>query len=149
MPVTTRPACPSDRDVLAAMRADLWPDASAAAHAEELDAMWGGGQAEDAIIVAESDGGVIGFAEVALRSRADGCDPGRAVGYLEGWYVAEAHRRRGVGAALVSAAEDWARAQGCVEMASDTWIDNEGSQRAHEALGFEEVDRVVTYRKAL
>jgi hypothetical protein len=35
------------------------------------------------------------------------------------------------------------------EIASDTWIDNEPSQRAHEALSFEVVDRCVHYRKAL
>jgi aminoglycoside 6'-N-acetyltransferase I len=34
-------------------------------------------------------------------------------------------------------------------MASDTWIDNEGSQRAHEALGYEVVDHCVHYRKRL
>ena len=36
-----------------------------------------------------------------------------------------------------------------MELASDTWIDNEKSQRAHEALGFEVVDRCVNYRKVL
>jgi aminoglycoside 6'-N-acetyltransferase I len=46
-------------------------------------------------------------------------------------------------------AEDWARAQGCREMASDALIDNEGSQRAHEALGFDVVDRCVHFRKVL
>jgi aminoglycoside 6'-N-acetyltransferase I len=34
-------------------------------------------------------------------------------------------------------------------MASDTWQDNVDSQRAHEALGFEVVDRCVNYRKVL
>jgi aminoglycoside 6'-N-acetyltransferase I len=34
-------------------------------------------------------------------------------------------------------------------MASDTWIDREESQRAHEALGFEVVDRCVNYFKRL
>jgi aminoglycoside 6'-N-acetyltransferase I len=34
-------------------------------------------------------------------------------------------------------------------MASDTWIDNAESQRAHQALGFEVVDRCVNYRKRL
>ena len=48
-----------------------------------------------------------------------------------------------------NAAEEWARAHGCLEMASDTWIDNEESQRAHEALGFEVVDRCVNFRRAL
>jgi aminoglycoside 6'-N-acetyltransferase I len=47
------------------------------------------------------------------------------------------------------AAEDWARSQGCYEVASDTWIDHESSQRAHEALGFEVVDRCVPFRKGL
>jgi hypothetical protein len=42
-----------------------------------------------------------------------------------------------------------APAAGARELASDTWIDREGSQRAHEALGFEVVDRCVHYRKAL
>ena len=54
-----------------------------------------------------------------------------------------------MGALLLAAAQDWARGQGCVEMASDTWIDNEESQRVHEALGFEVVDRCVHYRKPL
>jgi len=48
-----------------------------------------------------------------------------------------------------AAAEDWARSQGCVEVASDTWIDNEESQRVHEALGYQVVDRCVHYRKTL
>src|SRR5688572_4077484 len=47
------------------------------------------------------------------------------------------------------AAEEWARGQGCTELASDTWIDNEVSQRAHAALGFELVDRCVNYRKLI
>src|SRR5260221_10595408 len=75
--------------------------------------------------------------------------PSRPVGYVEGWFVAQEYRRQGVGAKLLAAAEDWARSHGCVEMASDTWIDNDVSQRAHEALGFEVVDRFVHYRKNL
>jgi len=34
-------------------------------------------------------------------------------------------------------------------MASDALIDNDGSQRAHGALGFEVVDRCVHFRKQL
>jgi aminoglycoside 6'-N-acetyltransferase I len=55
----------------------------------------------------------------------------------------------GVGGELMRSAEDWARAQGCLEMASDALIDNEESQRAHEALGFDVVDRCVHFRKGL
>jgi len=102
------------------------------------------------ILVAETSGGrLVGFVEVDLRSHADGCNPAQPVGYIEGWYVAEDYRERAIGKQLLAAAEDWARDHQCVEMASDALIDNEVSQRAHEALGYEVVDRCVHYRKRL
>jgi aminoglycoside 6'-N-acetyltransferase I len=54
-----------------------------------------------------------------------------------------------VGAALLRAAEDWARAQGCHEMASDTDIENQLSQHVHEASGFTIAARAILYRKFL
>ncbi len=112
------------------------------------------GQAESYVAVSDlrcgdNSGTLAGFLEVGLRSHADGCDPRQPVGFVEGWFVKESLRRRGVGAQLLAAAEDWARSQGCVEMASDTWIDSSLSQRVHEMLKFEVVDRCVHYRKAL
>lgn len=68
---------------------------------------------------------------------------------MEGWFVQEQFRNRRVGGELMRSAEDWARGRGCREMASDALIDNEGSQRAHEALGFDIVDRCVHFRKEL
>jgi hypothetical protein len=41
------------------------------------------------------------------------------VAYLEGWYVDRDVRRHGIGAALVHAAEAWARERGYRELASD------------------------------
>jgi aminoglycoside 6'-N-acetyltransferase I len=103
-----------------------------------------------ALFVAEdAESRTIGFVEVALRSHADGCDARQPVGFIEGWYVSADHRRSGVGRALIKVAEDWALEQGCIEMASDTWIDNPGSERAHQALGYEVVDRCVHFRKPL
>ncbi|MHB8778501.1 MAG: GNAT family N-acetyltransferase, partial [Anaerolineales bacterium] len=46
-------------------------------------------------------------------------------------------------------AEDWARERGCTEMASDTWLDNEASIRAHLKLGYLEVERLVHFVKPL
>ena len=100
-------------------------------------------------VAVDSSGRLVGFLEAGLRFYAEGCDPSRPVGYVEGWYVDLEFRRKGVGAKLMARAESWARRQGCVEMASDTWIDNLDSQRAHDALGFEEVERCVHYRKSL
>ena len=102
------------------------------------------------VLVAEADeGSLVGFLEVGLRSSADGCKESHPVGYVEGWYVAANWRQRGIGAELLRAAEGWARCQGCIEMASDTAIDNEVSQRVHAAVGFEVAERSVLYRKAL
>ena len=143
----------ADRRSLARLRHALWPEGSLAEHERELEQIFDGTWSRIhpyVVFVSESASGeIVGFAEVSVRSRADGCDPSRPVGYLEGWYVSETDRRRGIGAELLQAAEEWARAQGCVEMASDTWIDNEISQRAHEMLGFEVVDRCVNYKKRL
>ena len=131
----------------------LWPEASADEYALEMALLVAGkspGELPTVIFVAEeSQGRVVGFIEVGLRSHADGCNPARPVGYIEGWYVAPEYRRRKVGTKLVGTAEQWARDQGCVEMASDTWLDALSSQHAHEALGFEIVDRCVHYRKPL
>jgi aminoglycoside 6'-N-acetyltransferase I len=89
------------------------------------------------------------LAKSDLRSHADGCDPARPLGYVEGWYVTKKYRRHDIGRQVLSAAEDWVRSYGCVEVASDTWIGNELSKSCHEALGFEVVDRCVHYRKGL
>lgn len=147
-----RMAAPGDLDALVSLRAALWPDASRAEHQGEVRAILAGSPRSTlplVLLVAEAQGTVVGFVEVGLRSHADGCDPVRPVGFLEGWYVAREHRGAGLGRALIAAAEDWCRDRGCEELASDTWLDARDAQRAHEALGFELVDRCVNYRKRL
>lgn len=147
-----RQAMPGDEEALVCLRHDLWPDTSVAAHRAEVDAIVAGRPRSTlplVVFVAESEDRLIGFVEVGLRSHADGCDPSRPCGFLEGWYVEPSFQKRGIGRALVARAEAWCRSQGCTEMASDTWIDREESQRAHEALGFEVVDRCVNYFKRL
>lgn len=148
-----RPATPGDLELLARLRAALWPESPVSEHAHELSSILAGkplGILPLVIFVAEStDGTLVGFLEAALLSCADGCDITHPVGYVEGWYVAASHRRQGIGAALLRAAEDWARSQGCREMASDTQLTNTLSQQVHESLGFAVAERAVLYRKAL
>lgn len=87
-----------DPEQLTRLRHALWPEFSAADHAKELDLILAGrslGILPEAVFVAESnDGALLGFLETGLRSYADGCDPAHPIGYVEGWYVAESHRRR-------------------------------------------------------
>jgi aminoglycoside 6'-N-acetyltransferase I len=148
-----RQAHRSDKNELAKIRVLLWPESSVEVHRKELESilrfrMYG--TLPMTILVSQDDSGALtGFIEIGLRSHADGCDPARPVGFVEGWFVHEASRKRGIGSALMRSAEAWARTQGCREMASDTWLDDQRSIRSHQALGFEVVDRCVHFRKAL
>jgi aminoglycoside 6'-N-acetyltransferase I len=147
-----RLAAPDDALRIGELAHALWPDGSVTGHAEHAAAIARGKPDSTlplAVFVAERDNRIVGFIEVGLRSHADGCDARRAVGFVEGWYVEPRLQRAGIGRALMAAAEAWSREQGARELASDTWLDNAGSQHAHEALGFEVVDRCVHYRKAL
>ena len=148
-----RLAQPPDLRALAPLLTALWPESPAEEHARELELILAGkapGTLPLVIFVAEDkDGALVGFLECGLRSHAESCNPSRPVGYVEGWYVVDGHRRRGIGKSLLAAAEEWARVQGCVEMASDALIDNVLSQNVHQRLGFEVVERSVHFRKAL
>ena len=128
---------------------------------EDVSLGWGeGGKADAEAILDHPDEGIafiardehaaaIGFAEASLRrDYVNGCSTS-PVGFLEGLFVVPAFRRRGVARNLCRHAEDWAASLGCSEFASDVVLGNETSQRAHEALGFEETERVVYYRKLL
>jgi putative acetyltransferase len=138
------------------MRALLWPDDTAGEHAEEVGAFfrtnafrWSEPFLGLAVFVAvRPGGGLCGFLEASIRPYAEGCATW-PVGYVEGWFVDADVRRQGIGKRLVRAAERWAAAQGCREMASDAHPENKVSLMAHKALGFEESERAVHLRKRL
>jgi aminoglycoside 6'-N-acetyltransferase I len=151
-PTTVRAGRPLDLDAVTRLQAALWPEGPVEEHREHAAAILAGKPPSTlplVLIVAEVEHDVVGFIEVGLRSHADGCDTRHPVGFIEGWYVEPRHQRRSLGRALMSAAEEWARSHGAHELGSDTWIDEIGSQRAHEALGFEVVDRCIHFRKSL
>jgi aminoglycoside 6'-N-acetyltransferase I len=79
---------------------------------------------------------------------AEGCHSS-PVPFIEGWYVEPAMQGRGIGRALVEAAEAHARAAGYTEIASDADVQNAEGIGAHSALGYDEVERVVCFRKSL
>jgi aminoglycoside 6'-N-acetyltransferase I len=148
-----RLSTPDDSRRVGELAHALWPDGSVDDHVEHAAAITRGEPASTlplvVFVAVDNDNAIVGFIEVGLRSHADGCDSSRQVGFIEGWYVEPRVRGRAIGRALMAAAEAWARDRGARELGSDTWLDNAGSQRAHEALGFEVVDRCVHYRKSL
>jgi aminoglycoside 6'-N-acetyltransferase I len=100
------------------------------------------------VFVADAGGRLVGFLELDFRKYAPGCTSS-PVPFIEGWYVELAMRGQGVGRALIEAAEAFARASGHHEIASDAELENAGGIAAHGAVGFEEAERTVCFRKSL
>lgn len=142
-----RPYVSSDHAEWLRMLQALFPGHAAEEYATDMEA-WLARPDTGVLVAARDNGRLAGFAEVGERNYADGCDTA-PVAYLEAWYVDPDVRRQGVGAALVAAVEEWARARGYRELASDALLENVISQHAHERAGFTEVERAVKYRKSL
>ncbi|WP_038043099.1 aminoglycoside 6'-N-acetyltransferase [Thermus tengchongensis] len=139
-----RPLRPEDLPAYLALRLALWPEGGD--DLKEVESLLQ--DPDQAAFGAEVEGQLVGFVEASLRPYAEGCDT-RPVGYLEGWYVAPEWRGQGIGRALAEAAEAWARARGCREMASDAELSNLVGQEVHRRLGYQEVERIVCFRKDL
>ncbi len=133
----------------ARLRKALWPDTPVAEHRQETENLLGQHGRSCAFLAWTSDGRAVGFAEASLREDyVNGCTTS-PVAFLEGIYVDPDHRRCGVARVLIGAVEDWAHGLGMSELASDAELHNSVSHRMHAALGFEETERVVYFRKAL
>ncbi len=147
MDLVIRSATDLDKPEWLRMRRLLWPKEDLDGLRTEMDELLAD-PTTITFVAVRPDGRLGGFLEAGQRKYVDGCDTS-PVGYLEGWFVDEDLRGQGVGARLVRAAEDWARSQGLQEMGSDTWLEDEVSLLAHQALGYREVERLVHFAKRL
>lgn len=146
MEVAIRRATLDDKAEWFNMRKGIWPDAPDEYLDFDMDDILT--SANDAVFFALLDGRPVGMIETRIREYGEGCETS-PVGYIEGWFVYPELRGQGIAGTLTQAAEDWARGKGCTEMASDTWLDNEVSIRAHVKLGYYEVERLVHFVKQL
>lgn len=148
--ITVRAARATDTASWLRLRRALWPDGSEAEHRAEIDRFLAGRADEPQAVLLAVDGvgRIVGLAELSIRPCAEGCLTDR-VAYLEGWFVDDEVRGRGVGRALVAAAEEWGRSQGCREFASDCQASDDLAAAAHRAVGFVEVGLVRCFRKQL
>lgn len=91
----------------------------------------------------------VGFAQCQLRhDYVEGTETS-PVGYLEGIFVQEEFRHVGFAKELLQECERWAKRKGCTEFASDCELDNTDSFKFHMAMGFEEANRVICFRKGI
>jgi aminoglycoside 6'-N-acetyltransferase I len=129
------------------LRLALWPDASEAEHLSGMaDAL---ARHHYIRLASSADGSVVGFVEASKRMDYVNGTCSSPVAFLEGIYVAPAFRRSGVARALVNSVENWALAEACRELASDSLLGNTAAHAVHCALGFEETERVVYFCRRL
>ena len=122
----------------------LWPHSSIA----EMQAILQSPR-QAGFLVRGEEGSAIGFINLSLRYEYVPDASQSPVAFVEGIYVKAAYRQQGVGAALMQYAEQWARAQGCIELASDALLENTASHAFHTKVGFREVERVVFFIKPI
>ncbi len=89
----------------------------------------------------------VGFAQCGLRTDYVEGTESTPVGYLEGIFVKAAYRKDGYARELLLACEMWAKDMGCTEFASDCELDNIGSLKFHMAMGFDEANRIICFKK--
>lgn len=130
-------------------RMALWPGEEASAHRHDMASYLAAPERYCQFVAYDDGGAAMGFAEASVRSDYVNGTESSPVAFLEGIYVAPAYRRRGVAGHLVAMVERWARDRGFSELASDALLDNDESHAMHGALGFEETERVVYFRKVL
>ena len=114
----------------AALAQLLWPGHAQAELEQELAGYLQG--PEGAVFLAREDGADVGFAQCGLRRDYVEGTHTSPVGYLEGVFVQEEYRGRGV-----------------AEFASDCGLDNAASAVFHLRAGFAEAGRIICFTKRL
>ncbi len=142
-----RKAFSEDAGDLAALAIRMWTERSPEGLTEEFREILN--HEDAACFLKYADGGPVAFAQCQLRHDYVEGTQSSPVGYLEGVFVTEAYRRRGFAAELLAACENWAKEKGCKEFASDCELDNADSLKFHLALGFEEANRIICFKKEL
>ncbi|AFY87332.1 MULTISPECIES: aminoglycoside 6'-N-acetyltransferase [Cyanophyceae] len=102
---------------------------------------------EAGFLVKDDNAKAIGFINLSLRYDYVPGATQSPVAYVEGIYVEDEYRKQGIGTKLIQFAQQWAIERGCMELASDALLDNTASYDFHTKVGFQEVERVVTFIK--
>ena len=137
----------ADAAVAGKLAAELWPDHNPEEMAENLLPLLD--RADAAVFLAWEENTPVGFAQCQLRRDYVEGTSTSPVGYLEGIYVTDSSRGRGIARQLLAECQNWAKEQGCAEFASDCELSNEQSLLFHKAVGFQEANRIICFTKQL
>ena len=134
-----------DAEILAALAIQMWTEHDSEDMAEKFRELV---MNEEAVcFIKYEDEKPIGFAQCQLRYDYVEGTESSPVGYLEGILIVDRYRKKGYAAELLAECEKWAKEKGCTEFASDCELANEESLKFHMALGFEEANRIICFRK--
>lgn len=140
-------ATQKDSQILAEMATKIWENENVDELEQEFVEI--NQSAKDTCFIAFDGKFPVGFANVSLRfDYVEGTDSS-PVGYLEGIFVDENFRNRGIARSLVKSCEDWAKEKGAKEFASDCLLDNTQSLKFHLAIGFIEANSIICFKKGL
>lgn len=142
-----RIATEKDSCILAEMAVQMWENQTA----EELAAEFAETMKDEnsAFFIKSENDTAVGFAQCNLRTDYVEGTESSPVGYLEGIFVKEGYRNKGYARELLTACENWAKDMGCSEFASDCELSNTGSLYFHKAMGFDEVNRIICFKKSI
>jgi len=142
-----RKANMNDLPRLTELALELWPDNAVDTMYYDLGKIMMAG--DSVFFLAYREDTAVGFAQCQLRHDYVEGTNSSPVGYLEGIYVRAEDRHLGFASQLMESCEEWARAEGCTEFASDCQIDNADSLAFHLKLGFQEANRIICFKKNL
>lgn len=147
MKTTIREATAKDAEKIASLAVQMWKSHTVEELAQEFCEYMD--KESNIIFLAISDECTVGFAQCGLRyDYVEGTDSS-PVGYLEGIFVVEEYRKRGLAKDMLEACQKWAKQQGCKEFASDCELDNKVSLEFHLKMGFDEANRIICFTKKL
>lgn len=101
--------------------------------------------ADGVLVAVDDNGGPIAWVHVAMLATLEASD----LAAINGLVVDEGHRSSGVGAALVEAAERWARDRGATAIVVRSRSTRERAHRFYERIGYVEVKRSHVFEKPL
>ncbi|MEW5829760.1 MAG: GNAT family N-acetyltransferase [Chloroflexota bacterium] len=143
-PIHVRPARTTDTERLADLAAQLGYPSTPEQVRRRLGLLLDKAE-ENAVFVAETDGRVAGWVHVHIYSLLVD-DPEAEIG---GLVVDEQARGRGVGAALMRAAESWTKETGCASVYLRSNVIRTQAHEFYKRLGYTIVKSQYAFRKTL
>jgi aminoglycoside 6'-N-acetyltransferase I len=126
---------------------ELWPHHSYEELEEEFTEILS--SEKYGILLYKADDIFVGFNYVAIRQDYVEGSSSSPTGFIEGIFVKEAYRNKGIAKALARSGEQWAKTKGCTQMGSDVEFHNNSSYEFHKKIGYTEVNRIICFLRGI